>query len=330
MGYVISRRVSLEFLYLESLPEYAISAAVIARSSTSETSVIETLYSTSITSVGAYAFYTCTSLVTVNLPSAHTVGDYAFYGCTSLTTVILGSASSSSSGGVRDTAFDNCGALAIVKTGSSVSHSGSTISSSQYSGSDITSITAYEATYIGDYAFYNCTSFSTGEMPKVEIIGIYAFGNCYVLPSLYLPLCYSIGEGTFLNCTSFTTVDLPALKAVANLLFSGCTSLSTLSLPVATSVGSTAFKNCSKLTSLSLATSSNIMLTSVATDAFSGVATTNISLTIGVSNRGYINGNTLTVGSFSATFKEIIVVDGNGNIISSSGATGNDATGTGW
>lgn len=42
-----------------------------------------------IETVSAYAFYQCTNLVTVNLPSVTTVGTNAFYGCSALTTLEL-------------------------------------------------------------------------------------------------------------------------------------------------------------------------------------------------------------------------------------------------
>ena len=43
-----------------------------------------------ITTIGAYAFYNCTSLVSLTLPnSLTTIGAYAFYGCSTLTTITI-------------------------------------------------------------------------------------------------------------------------------------------------------------------------------------------------------------------------------------------------
>ena len=42
------------------------------------------------TSIGDYAFSSCTSLITVNLPKCTSIGNDAFRGCTSLTTIIFG------------------------------------------------------------------------------------------------------------------------------------------------------------------------------------------------------------------------------------------------
>jgi hypothetical protein len=46
-----------------------------------------TVIPNSVTSVGSYAFHSCTSLAEINLPVATTLLSYSFSGCTSLATV---------------------------------------------------------------------------------------------------------------------------------------------------------------------------------------------------------------------------------------------------
>ncbi|MDR3172632.1 MAG: leucine-rich repeat protein, partial [Treponema sp.] len=62
-----------------------------------------------ITSVGAYAFFACTSLTAISLPAATNIGDYAFGLCTSLSTISLPQAAS-----IGDYAFYRCSSLATV------------------------------------------------------------------------------------------------------------------------------------------------------------------------------------------------------------------------
>ena len=50
---------------------------------------IESYADDAITSIGSYAFYGCSNLVTVDLPSVTSMGARAFYNCSSLATLIL-------------------------------------------------------------------------------------------------------------------------------------------------------------------------------------------------------------------------------------------------
>ena len=169
----------------------------------------------SVTSIGQYAFYNCSSLTKVNItdlsawckmifgnsyanplryaknlylnselitkltiPSDITeIKNFAFYGCSSLTSVTI--------------------------------------------GNDVTSI--------GERAFYNCSSLTSVTIPdSVSSIGQYAFYNCSSLTSVTIGNnVTSIGESAFYNCSSLTEVyckpTTPPTAATDDYMPIGCT-----------------------------------------------------------------------------------------------------------
>lgn len=67
-----------------------------------------------VTSIGMYAFNSCTSLSDVTLPEGITeIGNYAFYGCTALGSVTLPESVTS----IGNNAFRNCSGLKSVVYG---------------------------------------------------------------------------------------------------------------------------------------------------------------------------------------------------------------------
>ena len=78
-----------------------------------------------VTTIGSYAFYSCTSLTSVNFPVAATIGSYAFYYCTNLTSVSFPKVTT-----IGSNAFAYCTSL--------------------------TSVSFPAAKIISDHAFYSC------------------------------------------------------------------------------------------------------------------------------------------------------------------------------
>lgn len=115
------------------------------------------------------------------------VGAYAFYFCTSLNSAKIAD-------GVKiigERAFDNCGYLRSVDIPNSVTKIG------DYAFEECYYLSSVEipksATYIGDWSFADCTSLTSVTIPEgVSDIGYGAFDNCYNLKSVTIknPDCY--------------------------------------------------------------------------------------------------------------------------------------------
>ena len=128
---------------------------------------------------------------------------------------------------------------------------------------NLRSIKADNITFIGNFAFADCTALTEVVLPRVghtvtstEIqdstshtvdIGKYAFLGCTSLKRIKFNSAAAIGGYAFKGCTSLTDIDFPVTWMIENNVFEGCTSLVNVFFEKATKIGSEAFKNCINL-----------------------------------------------------------------------------------
>ena len=236
----------------------------------------------SVTSIGNYAFYGCSSLTSVTIPDGVTsIGDAAFVDCTSLTSVTIPDSVTF----IKYGAFRNCSSLTSVTIPDSVTSIGG--SAFSYC-SNLTSVTiGNSVTSIGNSAFYNCSSLTSVTIGNsVTNIGNSEFYNCSSLTSVVIPdSVTSIGNFAFYGCSSLTSITIPdSVTSIGGGAFSFCSGLTSVTIPDrVTSIGDDAFSCCSGLTSITIPKS----VTSIGDDAFSYCSgLTSITIPDGVTSIG--------------------------------------------
>jgi len=241
----------------------------------------------SVTTIGDYAFEFCLSLASIEIPnSVTTIGDYAFSDCSSLTSIEIPDSVATIGAG----AFSACDSVETitVSSGNETYHSdgnclietesktlvsgcknsiipadGSVTTIGDYAFSDCDSLTSIEipnsVTTIGDYAFYACSSLTSIEIPdSVTTIGDYAFYGCSSLTSIEIPdSVTTIGDYAFELCLSLASIEIPdSVTTIGDYAFEFCLSLASIEIPNSvTTIGSSAFENCDRLTSVTIGNS---------------------------------------------------------------------------
>ena len=205
-----------------------------------------------VTSIGNYAFYRCSSLTSVDIPDGVTsIDDYAFNYCLSLTSVNIPDGVTS----IGDRAFSMCYGL------TSVTIPGSVTSIGNYAFSYCTGLTSVDipdgVTSIGSYAFSDCTGLTSVTIPgSVTSIGSYAFSFCSKLTSVTIPdSVTSIGSNAFWGCAGLTSITIPdSVTSIGNRAFGVCSALTKITFEGANppSFDLTAFDYCNNLQTISL------------------------------------------------------------------------------
>ena len=250
-----------------------------------------------VTSIGGYAFYGCSNLESVTFAEGSqltSIGDYAFDGCSSLTSIeIPAGVSELPDGSYGSSVFSGCSNLESVTfaEGSQLTCIG------DYAFYECGSLTSIEipagVTSIGDYAFYACSNLESvtfAEGSELTSIGYRAFDECSSLESIEIPAgVTSIGDYAFYACSNLESVTFAEgseLTDIGDDAFLGCSSLTSIEIPAGvTSIGYGAFYGCSNLESVTFAEGSQ--LTSIGGDAFSGCSSlTSIEIPAGVTSIG--------------------------------------------
>lgn len=237
----------------------------------------------SVTSVGDKAFYQCSRIVSVDIPSSiKSIENKAFYYCFGITSIKIPNSVIS----IGEYAFEKCSGLENITIGNSVQIINKGAFRECSSLKKVTIPNSVKS--IGDYAFGECdmlASVSIGN--SVESIGAQAFFNCLQLASIIIPNnVTSIGEGAFDGCTNLRKVTIGSrVTKISDRMFSGCENLKDVIIPNSvTSIGEYAFQYCSSIINIEIPNS----VESIEEDAFY-VCTSLESITIGsgVSYIGY-------------------------------------------
>ena len=176
------------------------------------------------------------------------LGDYAFYGCSGLTSLTIPSGVTS----IGYSTFEGCSGLTSLIIPSGVTKIGNLA----FSGcSGLTSLTIpYGVTKIGSDAFRGCSGLTSLTIPScVTSIGDFAFFGCSGLTSLTIPSGVTkIGNFVFYGCSGLTSLTIPSgVTSIGILAFQDCSGLTSLTIPSGvTSIDKWAFEGCSGLTSI--------------------------------------------------------------------------------
>ena len=266
------------------------------------------LSDTNLTSIPNQAFYGCSSLTTVTLPTGLTsIGDSAFYGCTSLATVEVPDSLTT----IGNSAFVNSGLQSIDLSGTSVTSIPYQAFWFCGSLSDVKLPTGI--TSIGTSAFCRCTSlteFNFNSLTSLTSIGASAFeGSGITEADLSQTKLTTIMDGAFHYNDSLTTVILPTTVTTINpQSFNYCENLTTLTIPEnsgLTTIGSYAFEGTG-LTELDLSNASS--LNNIANGAFGSCGSlTRVILPSSIT--------TVPTGAFNGSPVSEIIIDGSCTVI---------------
>lgn len=237
-----------------------------------------------VAAIGAYAFYGCSSITSVSLPSTvEAINGYAFYNCSSLASVNIPAGVANFGG--------------YVFTGTALPEPIYKDSVFVYMPAAATGVYTIpnQITYICGGAFYNCASLTHVILPNsVTEIGSGAFLNCngltqpiynntlfarlpvsysgsYTIPDGITTVCASsfnytsgltelimpnsvtsMGNGAVGYCTNLISVTLSdALTEIPGFAFMRCTALPTITIPASINkIGPLAFSNCTAMDSI--------------------------------------------------------------------------------
>lgn len=174
--------------------------------------------------------------------------------------------------------------------------------------SGLKSVSMPLVTTIGDYAFIRCTAFEAVDFPECTKVGDLAFYECLGATSINLPKLTSAGMMCCQYMTSLESAEFPLLATTPYQMLAFCYELKTVSLPALKKSNQYLLAQNTKIESITFSTNSDATLATLGKDMFyAGSTSTNVTLTIGAHNSASVSGSTLTVGSVSYTFKEIIL-----------------------
>lgn len=236
---------------------------------------------TSVKTIGAYAFFNCQSLESINLenvtsigqngfsndimiteinaPSLTSLGVTSFYKCLSLERIISLGSITNIPGSSGYGTFEGCTSLVSVALPSTMTRIGTR---AFWGCTALTTVTGTSnLTRIDDNAFYNCPSLTNIAIPpSVTFIGGRAFYNCRLTGDLYLPnLTSNVSASAFAACQFERILSLGSTTQIENRqtgnlgTFQNNTQLKSVVLPETLKIiGMQAFQGCTALETINL------------------------------------------------------------------------------
>lgn len=215
---------------------------------------------TATTEIGAAIFYNCTSITSVEIPSGVTkIGSGAFNGCTNLKSITI----PESVKVIDNSAFEGCKSLesitipaGVTAIGNDAFHDCENIAKVNYLGTIdqwvqvIFANTQANPTYWAKNLYLSDEFVTEAKLTTATKISSYAFYNCASLASIEVPASVTgIGSEAFYGCTSLTGIKIPeSVTSISKQLFYGCTSLASIEIPAGvTVIALGAFKYCTSL-----------------------------------------------------------------------------------
>ena len=258
----------------------------IAKYTGNETNVTipETIEGKKVTSIGAYAFYECSSLKEITIPSGVTsIEKNTFDGCSSLQQITI----PDSVINIGDDTFYGCESLQQITIPNSVTSIGVGVFADCQA---LTQVTIPDGvTSIGYQAFYGCKALQQITIPNsVTSIGYQAFYFCRALTQITIPdSVTSIGVGVFADCQALTQVTIPdGVTSIGISAFSECSSLQQITIPDSViNIGDNTFYGCESLQQITIPDG----VTSIEDAAFCGCnSLKEITIPDGVTSIGYV------------------------------------------
>ena len=188
---------------------------------------------------GAFSGLTGVKNITLNSNNVIAINSYAFYKCSSLKNVV----SNRYIRTINDYAFAYCTSF---------------VGEEEIIEEQVYSEYVCEADYVGNGAFYGCTSLVNINFINANLyqIGSYAFENCSSLASINLDCCEEwliVGVEAFAYCTSLSSFEVELLEYAESNAFEGCTNLESFTVDtIYCYLNDFCFVGCTKLTTVSI------------------------------------------------------------------------------
>ncbi len=246
--------------------------------------------SSGVTKLMENTFRGCSSLTDVTLPnSLDFISSQVFYKCSSLSRIVIPPSVTY----LGDWAFANCSALTAITIPDGVTYVGKSLFYECEALERCTFSSASELTALNEWMFFSCKRLKSFAIPvKVTYIPANCFYGCSALERMTLSEKISaVDANAFTDCKNLTTVLIPGnVKKIDSSAFSGCEKLTSINLQNGTTyIGSNAFAGCSGLTTAIIPSS----VTEIGQEAFKGCSSLTIHCPSGSYAESYAENNSI-------------------------------------